>query len=106
MAVNVGNNFFFGVPFPVVVADRFFNIYAEGKGFKVNIFRWDEAAKTATYEVKASQPLQENISTNPTGIVTVGDEQGAFLFKFRPKPGVSQIFGRIPAEGEIEVRVT
>src|SRR5437868_13102331 len=105
MAVNVGNNYFFGVPFPVVVADRFFHIYPQGKRFSVDVFRWDEVAKTATYEVKASKPLQANIDTNPTGIVTVADEQGAFLYKFRPDPGVSQIFGHIPASAEIEVRV-
>jgi hypothetical protein len=106
MAVNIGNNFFFGVPFPVVVADLFFNIYPAGKRFSVDIFRWDDKAKTATYEVKASQPLKENIESNPTGIVTVADDAGTFLFKFRPKPGVSQIFGKIPATGEIEVRVS
>jgi hypothetical protein len=106
--VDLGGNDFFGVPFPVVVADRFFHIYEDGHGrFSIDVFRWDEALQLPTYEVRASMPLRDNIDTNPTGIVTFAQEgSGVFLFKFRPKPGVSQIFGHVPVEGEVTVRIT
>ncbi len=105
--VNLGGNNFFGVPFPVVVADRFFHIYDDGGQMAIDVFRWDESEQRPVYEVRASEPLADNINTNPTGIVTfTHEESGAFLFKFRPKPGVSQIFGRIPAQDEVAVRVT
>lgn len=107
-SVDLGGNDFFGVPFPVVLADRFFHIYEDGHGrFSIDVFRWDEALRLPSYEVRASKPLRDNIDTNPTGIVTFAqDGSGAFLFKFRPKPGVSQIFGRVPVEGEVTVRMT
>jgi hypothetical protein len=105
--VYLGGNDFFGVPFPVVVADRFFNIYSEGNSFNVNVFRWDETNRQPVFEVLAGKPQQGNIDANPTGIVTFAHEvSGAFLFKFRPKPGVSQIFGRVPDPNEIEVRIS
>jgi len=107
MKVILGQNDFFGVPFPLVLADRFFNIYADNDRLNVDIFRWDEETRQPVYEVLAGQAQDENISTNPTGIVTFGHpDTGAFLYKFRPKPGVSQIFGKVPVDKEIEVRIT
>jgi len=107
-SVDLGGNDFFGVPFPVVVADRFFHIYEDRNGrFSIDVFRWDEALQLPTYEVRASMPLRDSIETNPTGIVTFAQEgSGVFLFKFRPKPGVSQIFGKVPVAGEVAVRIT
>jgi len=107
-SVDLGGNDFFGVPFPVVVADRFFHIYEDRNGrFSIDVFRWDEALQQPGYEVRASKPLRDNIDANPTGIVTFAQEgSGVFLFKFRPKPGVSQIFGRVPVPGEVTVRIT
>jgi hypothetical protein len=59
------------------------------------------------YEVRDSKPLLDSITSNPTGIVTFAEpESGRFLFKFRPKPGVSQIFGRLPSIGELQVWIT
>ncbi len=112
MTVIVGANDFFGVPFPLVLADRFFNIY-EKRGvytkkvrLGLNIFRWDEKRKQAIYEVIDDKANMDNIETNPTGIVTFSSpETGAFLYKFRPKPGVSQIFGKVPMDNEFEVRI-
>ena len=103
MNVILGNNDFFGVPFPLVLADRFFHIYATPSGFSVDIFRWDEKTQKAVYEVRGGQPQTDNMSTNPTGIVTVGKPSGGFSYKFRPKPGVSQIFGKVPVDKEFEV---
>jgi len=104
--IILGSNSFFGVPFPLVLADRFFHIYSMDGKFTVDVFRWDEQAKQAVYEVRAGQPQHENISTNPTGIVTFSEPTtGAFLYKFRPKPGISQIFGKVPLDEEFEVRI-
>jgi hypothetical protein len=105
--VELGTNDFFGVPFPLVLADRFFSIYREGTRFNLDVFRWDEVAQSATFEVLRGKPLQANIAANPTGVVTFAHETtGVFLFKFRPKPGVSQIFGQVPVQGETAVRIT
>lgn len=106
MNVNLGTNDFFGVPFPLVLADRFFHIYSIQSNLKLDIFRWDEQRKLATYEVKASIPLNANIETNPTGIVTFSEPtNGTFLYKFRPMQGISQIFGRVPVDQQFEVRI-
>jgi hypothetical protein len=105
LAVQLGGNDFFGVPFPLVLADRFFHIYSHNEKFAIDIFRWDIETKSAVYEVKSSKPLTKNIETNPTGIVTFSEEGGGFLFKFRPKPGVSQIFGYVPVQDEIAVHI-
>lgn len=106
MSVMLGTNDFFGVPFPLVLADRFFHIYSTTSGLKLDIFRWDETSKQPTYEVKGSKPLTDNIATNPTGIVTFSEPTtGTFLYKFRPKLGISQIFGRIPVNNEFDVKI-
>jgi len=48
----------------------------------------------------------DNINTNPTGIVTFTEPvSGNFLYKFRPKVGVSQIFGKVPVNKEYEVKI-
>jgi hypothetical protein len=91
------------VPFPLVLADRFFHIYLTASGFKLDLFRWDEELQQPFYEVKASAPLLGNISANPTGVVTFSEPpSGTFLYKFRPKPGISQIFGKVPINKEFE----
>ncbi len=106
MKVNLGANDFFGVAFPLVLADRFFHIYPVTPGFKLDIFRWDEQTEKAIYDVKESYPLTDNINTNPTGIITFSEPTtGTFLYKFRPKPGISQIFGKMPIDEEFEVRI-
>ena len=107
MKVNLGANDFFGVPFPLVLADRFFHIYAITSGFKLDIFRWDEQAEKPIYDVKGSTPLADNISKNPTGIITFSEPNtGIFLYKFRPKPGISQIFGEVPIDEESEIKIS
>jgi len=107
MPVNLGSNDFYGVPFPIVLADRFFHIYSSPKGYQLDIFRWDEKSKSAIYEVKSGLAISENIAANPTGIVTFSEpSKGTFLYKFRPKPGVSQIFGKVPLNSQFEVKIT
>ncbi len=85
----------------------FFHIYPYEQRFNLDVFRWDEETKAPVYEVLGGQPLAENIDTNPTGIVTFAHpDAGTFLYKFRTKPGISQIFGRVPIDKDIEVRIT
>jgi len=106
MNITLGTNDFFGVPFPLVLADRFFHVYVAASGLKIDIFRWDETTKQPTYEVKASKPLNDNITSNPTGVITFSEPTtGTFLYKFRPKPGISQIFGKIPVNNEFDVTI-
>jgi hypothetical protein len=106
MNVIIGSNNFFGVPFPLVLADRFFHIYLTSSGFKLDLFRWDEKSQQPFYEVKASIPQNDTIKTNPTGIVTFSEPtSGAFQYKFRPKPGISQIFGKVPINKEYMVLI-
>jgi len=107
MNVVLGSNDFFGVPFPIVLADRFFHIHSTAQGFGLDVFRWDEQTRQPIYEVKASSPQADNISTNPTGIITFSEPvSGTFLYKYRPKAGVSQIFGKVPVNKEFGVRIT
>lgn len=106
MKVILGSNDFFGVPFPLVLVDRFFHIYEDGGRLNLDVFRWDEETRAAIYEVRAGQPLEDSISTNPTAIITfTRAEDGRFLYKFRPKPGISQIFGIVPVDRELEVAI-
>ncbi len=103
--VVLGTNDFFGVPFPLVVGDRFFHLYRDDRGrMLVDVFRWDENAATATYEVVGSVPQDTSSITNPTGVVTFVEDDGGFLFKFRPREGASQLFGQVPA-GERDVLI-
>lgn len=105
--IVLGRTDTFGVPFPLVLADRFFHVYTEEGAFKLDVFRWDEQARQAVYEVIASEPQADAMSTNPTGIVTLSQpEAGTLLYKFRPRPNVSQIFGTTPIDRETEVRIT
>lgn len=105
--INLGTNDISGCLFALAVGDRFFHIYEHDGKLTADVFRWDEASRTPRWEVKGGEPQQDNITTNPTGIVTYGHEDtGAFLFKFRPKTGVSQIFGKVPVDEEMEVRIT
>lgn len=104
--VQMGSNSFDGVPFQLVVGDRYFHVYSEGGGTLLDVFRWDDATRSASYEVKASVSLTSNIETNKSGIVTFGDDHGKFLFKFRPHANQSQIFGSVPGAGEMDVHIT
>jgi hypothetical protein len=106
LKIKFGTNDFFGVPFPLVLADRFFHMYEDLQGkMTLDVFRWDDEKQEPFYEVEASKPIEENIETNPTGIITFGEADGGFLFKFRPRPGVSQIFGRVPIKDELHAHI-
>jgi hypothetical protein len=103
MQVKISSNLFSGVPFPLVLGDRFFHMYTNEAGsLKLDVIRWDVDRQEPVYDVMQSAPLVENIENNPTGIVTFASNSGGFLFKFRPKPGVSQIFGVVPVDSVFE----
>jgi len=102
--IEIASNSFTSVPFPLVLADRFFHLYEDAHGvLKVDVFRWSETSQEAVYEVRNSEPLVANIETGVTGVVVFSSDEGGFQYKFRPNPGVGQIFGKIPVEGEIDV---
>ena len=107
MSIVLGKDDYFGVPFPLVLADRFFHIYSTASGFKLDIFRWDEASKEPVYEVKASKPLDDNINSNPNGVTTFDEPTpGTFLYKSRPNPEISQSSGKLSVNNEFDVKIT
>jgi len=97
---------FFGVPFPLVLGDRFFHVYKNGNGFGLDVFRWDEDKKRAVYEVKSSSLVDEGAGANTTAVGSFhkAGETG-FLYTFRPKPGVPRILGKVPSGGEFEAHI-
>jgi hypothetical protein len=104
--VDLGSNDFYGVPFPLVIGDRYVHVYAGTDGAKkIDVFRWDAESGTAEYEVLASVPVSAGAKSNPSGIVTFVAEDGGFLFKFRPDPDKAQLFGDIPAAGDLRIRL-
>lgn len=104
--VIIANNTFVDVEYPLVLVDRYFHFEEVDGRLIPDVFRWDNEAQERIYEVKGGVPIDAAFTTNPTGIVTVSSQDGDFLYKLRPKPGVSQIFGRVPAQHTWEVRVT
>jgi hypothetical protein len=103
--VKLGTNDFYDVPFPVVVGDRYFHVYTAADGsMKIDVFRWDPANGTATYEVAASEPIDSAAASNRRGVVTFTQEDGGFLFKFRPDPDRAQLFGTVPGPQDLSVR--
>jgi hypothetical protein len=64
----------------------------------------EPTSRTAIYEVSASEPVESSAALNRRGIVTFIREDGGFLFKFRPGPDRSQLFGTIPGPHDLSVR--
>jgi hypothetical protein len=107
MSVSIGENDVFGVPFPLVLADRFFHIYSSPYGYKLDVFRWDEEKCQAIYDMKDSVIQVDEVGSSPTGFVEFSEPTGwTILYKFRPRPGVSQISGKVPLNGEFQVKIT
>jgi hypothetical protein len=47
LKIQLGTNDFFGVPFPLVMADRFFHVYGDLQGkMTLDVFRWDDDNST------------------------------------------------------------
>jgi hypothetical protein len=103
--VDLGSNDLYGVPFPLVVGDRYVHVYTgSGGAMKIDVFRWNAESETAEYEDLASVPVAPGAKSNATGIVTFVSEDGGFQFKFRPDPDKAQLFGDVPA-GDVTVRL-
>ncbi|MFS0884406.1 hypothetical protein [Aeromicrobium sp. 179-A 4D2 NHS] len=104
-SIQIGSNAFNGVPFPLVLGDRYFHIYEVDGSLKVDVFRWIPAFKSAVYEVVSSVPIAERIESSPNGDVLFTSENGSFAYKFRPNPQKSQLFGKIPVTDELSVEL-
>jgi hypothetical protein len=93
----IGENDFFGVPFPLVLADRFFHAYCSSGGYKLDVFRWDEESQQAVYDMKDSVIQVDEVGAKPTGTVEFSEPaEGTILYQFRPRPGISRISGKVP----------
>ncbi|RPJ59678.1 MAG: hypothetical protein EHM12_06740 [Dehalococcoidia bacterium] len=104
--IIIGNLDYFGVPLPLVLADRYFHIPKTAFGFNVDIFRWDEEIRQHKYEVKYGRPVPENIDTNPNAIVSYKQIiPDMFIYKFQAKPDITQIDGKRTVRKEFWVKI-
>jgi hypothetical protein len=102
----IGNFDYFGVPLPLVLGDRFFHIPKNSFGFNVDVIRWDAESKNHAYEALNGRPVISNIANNPNAIVNFKQvTPKLFIYKFLPKPGISQISGKIPIKNEFVVKI-
>ena len=104
MQVTMRGSDFFGVPFPVALADRLFRIYENEIGLTVDVIRWDPAAKDGVYEVQRGR-TRDAEKENATGNFTFTRERDAFVYQFQPKPGVGNIMGAAPIDEKWTVRI-
>lgn len=106
MAIVIGNLDYFGVPFPLVLVDRFFHIPKTAFGFNLDVFRWDETTQQHYYEVMYGRPVPENISTNPNAIISYKQiTPSIFIYKFLAKPGIPRICGKKTIGKEIWAKI-
>jgi len=106
MPIIIGNLDYFGVPLPLVLADRYFHVPKTAFGFNVDVFRWDEETRQHQYEVMYGRPVPENIDTNPNAIVSYKQiTSDIFIYKFQVKPEVTQIDGKRPIRKEFWVKL-
>jgi hypothetical protein len=106
MPIIIGNIDYYGVPFPLVLVDRYFNITKTAFGFNLDIFRWDEIAKQHYYEVLYGKPVQENLNDNPNAFVSYKQiSTNIFVYKFKVKPGIFEIQGRNNINKEICAKI-
>ena len=106
MSVAVGNFDYFGMPFPLVLGDRYFHLFKTSFGFNVDIFRWDYKSKRQTYEVINGQPIPENITWNPNAAVIFKQiTPKLYIYKLQAKPGVAEIAGKVPLNKEFAAKI-
>lgn len=101
-----GGNTFDSFSVPLVFDGRYF-VLEPGDPPLLTVFT--EQDGEPAFEVLKNQPGDSDaveISTNPTGVVTVSDkETGRFLYKVRPGSETSVVFGKIGGD-EISCKVT
>jgi hypothetical protein len=106
MPIMVGSTDYFGVPFPLVLGDRFFHVPKNSFGFNLDIIRWDSESRHHVYEVLNGRPVISNITWNPNATVTFKQiTPKLFIYKFLPKTGIMQISGKTPINQEFVVRI-
>lgn len=101
-----GGSEFIGFSVPLVFEGRYF-VLEPGEQPLLSVFT--EHDGQPMFEVLKNKPVENpvtDVSTNPTGIVTVsGKDGGGFLYKVRPGSETSIAFGKLGG-GEISVRIT
>ena len=104
---NVGGNQFKNVTFPFVFEDRYFMLEASSEKDVWTVLQLKDG--DLIIEVLKNEPHQNpstEVTTNPTGIITVSDkDSGKFLYKIRPESKSTSIFGSINGE-ETEIKIT
>ena len=106
MPIVIGDIDYFGVPFPLVLADRYFHMPKTAFGFNLDVFRWDEVTKQHYYEVMYGRTVSDNINVNPNAIVNYKQiTTSIFICKFKAKPEISQIGGYPTIDKEIWVKI-
>lgn len=104
MQVQLRGSDFFGVPFPVTLADRLFRVYENEIGLTVDVIRWDPVAKDGVLEVQRGRTINSQVE-NPTGIFKFDRDREGFFYEFKPKPGVGNIMGAAPIDESWTVRI-
>jgi hypothetical protein len=94
MSVNVGSNKFKGCEFPLVVLNRYFRVEAEDPPL-ITVIRDDGG--DPIFEVIRNVPQAANVraTKNPTGVITINDADGGFLYKLRPGSESTIVFGNV-----------
>jgi hypothetical protein len=106
MPVVLGSLDYFGVPFPLVLGDRYFVVSKSAFGFNLDVFRWDSSRQQHIYEVLYGKAVEENINESPNATV-VFRQLGPklFVYKFKAKTAVREIDGSVPIDKEFVVRI-
>jgi hypothetical protein len=100
-----GGNEFITFSVPLVFEGRYF-ILEPGDPPRVSVVAEYEGGPV--FEVMQNEPVDNPLSEvakTATGVVTVSDKKGKFLYKVRPRYETSIVFGKIDG-GEISVRIT
>ena len=102
---HFGGNEFDSFSVPLVYEGRYF-VLEPGDPPLLSVFTERDGA--LVFEVLKNQPVENpvtDVSTNPTGVVTVSAKGGGFLYKVRPGSETSIALGRLGG-GETPVRIT
>lgn len=102
---HFGGNEFRSFSVPLVFEGRYF-VLEPGDPPLLSVFT--ECDGAIVFEVLKNQPVENlvtDVSTNPTGVVTVSAKGGGLLYKVRPGSETSIAFGRLGG-GETPVRIT
>ena len=102
MATFGGNHFDGDFSVPLAFDGRYF-ILEPGDPPLVTVVR--EVDGSPTFEVLKNEPVGDDATKTPAGIVTVGESGGGFLYKVRPASETSVVFGTVSGD-EIDVRIT